>query len=282
MYETPRSRDLQFQDLGNFLKTQQTPSPVVCLSPRKDLFVQQTAWLSGYKRQRLKSSLRHNGLNVFSSKRKVSRQRNKIKTKFLYSSTTVNEISVVFLQNVAYVVNYRLQSLMDSGKLHFFDKFEPHTILLCLVGDKGDGFSKLCFSIGNVSEPNSPMNLTLLYIYAGLKNYETMKNVFCATKLVEHLSFLRSVRLATNDGVIDCPVKWFLTGDMLFLCSITGHRSPSASFKCCICTEWNISSLLGTLPMQSIQQINSDTDDFLRGFASNSMKGYRYLTSHRI
>lgn len=221
--ETPDSHKQQLRDFAAICRRTPSPSPVR-LPANFDLVIQHSARLSGYQRMRVKSAMRNFGCDVFASKRAFAEERKIIRSAFHYTAESVGDFSVVYLQNIHEVLTRRIQQLFDAKKLRFFDLFPPRTILLAVVGDKGDGSCKFCISIGNVDQPNSPNNHSLLYIYRGDEKGEQISKVMEHTGVSSALSSIKFVLIETGQGIEEFPLKFYLTGDMLFLCAITGHR----------------------------------------------------------
>lgn len=125
------------------------------MSAFDDVVVQQRCGMSSYQRIKLKSELVKKNLNFLSSTGSQKSLRREMKSQ---RRADLDGNPMIFLSNLKQVLNSRIQRLHNAGKLVFHDYFKKR-IVLGIVGDKGDSYTKLCVAVGNVEQAGSSRGL---------------------------------------------------------------------------------------------------------------------------
>lgn len=91
-------------------------------------------------------------------------------------------------------------------------QFDGH-IILTLMGDKGGRewpakSTKFGISIGNVKQPNSPFNITLLAIYDGDDNRQNLEVKLAP--VIRQLEAIQNVTFVKDGSEVTHEIKWFL------------------------------------------------------------------------
>jgi hypothetical protein len=121
----------------------------------------------------------------------------------------------------------RIEQMREAGELIWPVGIPRDEIWVKIVGDKGDGSSKLGYQIVNRDVPNSIQNTALLGTFEGVDTYDNML-----------LSFGRyRDDFDRLDGAIVCEktLKLFICGDCEFLSRIFGVSSASSKHPCFYC-----------------------------------------------
>jgi hypothetical protein len=126
------------------------------------------------------------------------------------------------------VILERLEDMYSSGELVWPEGVPAGEIWLKVVGDKGDGVSKLGYQIVNAKTPNSAANTPLLSTFYGPDTYINMKECFGIYSAV--FSQLNAMRFRNFKIVV------FIAGDCEFLARVFGLSSASSKHPCFFCS----------------------------------------------
>ncbi|KAL3077221.1 hypothetical protein niasHS_013210 [Heterodera schachtii] len=136
---------------------------------------------------------------------------------------------VLSCTNVADVLTERVKRLRANNKLRVLP---GNALKLCLAGDFGGNFMKLGFLIGNVATPGAASNFTLLGCYRGAETSAGIRVAF--SDVARQLADIHEI-----DGL---PTQFFLTGDLMFISKIFGHRGAASANPCFCCEAKNFPS----------------------------------------
>ncbi|KAL3119820.1 hypothetical protein niasHT_005880 [Heterodera trifolii] len=139
---------------------------------------------------------------------------------------TSGESTVVLsCTNVADVLTERVKRLRANNKLLFL---AGNTLKVCLAGDFGGHFMKLGLLIGNV-QPREQLQISLC------SGAETSAGIRVAFSDVAR-------QLADISEIDGLPIRFFLTGDLMFISKIFGHRGAASANPCFCCEAKNLPS----------------------------------------
>ncbi|KAL3107922.1 hypothetical protein niasHT_019134 [Heterodera trifolii] len=136
---------------------------------------------------------------------------------------------VLSCTNVADVLTERVKRLRANNKLLFL---AGNALKICLAGDFGGHFMKLGLLIGNVATPGAASNFTLLGCYRGAETSAGIRVAF--SDVARQLADISEI-----DGL---PIQFFLTGDLMFISKIFGHRGAASANPCFCCEAKNLPS----------------------------------------
>lgn len=146
-------------------------NPLSKLSIYQDLSVCIRSRLTYNQRLTLKKQLIQFGVDIFAPTRPLYELREEIFSRYSYAIKEISTkegsiISLIFLQNIRFILEHRLNNLNENGRLQLM-KFPNNSILLVLLGDKGNKYCKIGIGIGNVAHSNNPSNMVLLAMFKG-------------------------------------------------------------------------------------------------------------------
>ncbi|KAL3122039.1 hypothetical protein niasHT_008438 [Heterodera trifolii] len=157
---------------------------------------------------------------------------------------------VLSCTNVAGVLTERVKRLRASNKLRVLP---GNALKLCLAGDFGGNFMKLGFLIGNVATPGAASNFTLLGCYRGAETSAGIRVAFAdvARQLAD---------ICEIDGL---STQFFLTGDLMFISKIFGHRGAASANPCFCCEAKNLPSEPGR--QRTLERMRQQAAQFQEG-----------------
>lgn len=219
------------------------------LSSRVDYITCRSLGISNRQRQKLKSTLRSNNLDVLSSSyanekfRKemmsevdgfVTRAWFKSDGKVDESGRVMNEQGespVSYVSDVCGLLQKRVRTLSSLKKLTNLDHCNGK-LRIGLVSDKGATTTKLIGVIGNCSDPNSVYLTVLLLVYHGDESYANMAATF--PLIYKQVAKIDCLDIGEGRTLF---IEWRMTGDMKNLCAQYGHQGASATFFCLFCQK---------------------------------------------
>lgn len=132
----------------------------------QDLSVSLETRLTYNQRKTLKTYLKKYDADVFATTSSFDLLRAEIFSKFCYCTEEYSDLTLLYLKNIAAVVELRCANLYSKGRLQL-NRPSNNKILLVILGDKGNKFFKLGLAIGNIDRANNPSNMLLLGMYKG-------------------------------------------------------------------------------------------------------------------
>ncbi|PIC41857.1 hypothetical protein B9Z55_009131 [Caenorhabditis nigoni] len=127
-------------------------------------------------------------------------------------------------------ISERIKDLYDNGLLLDSDD----DLTLCLLGDKGSEETKICVSIENVANPNSPHNLLLIALYEGQDNEKELRNH--ALDVFSLWNDLSEICFSDKNGIlISKKIKKKVIGDLKIISSYLGHQGQASLCACHLC-----------------------------------------------
>ncbi|KAL3122479.1 hypothetical protein niasHT_003015 [Heterodera trifolii] len=162
---------------------------------------------------------------------------------------------VLSCTNVADVLTERVKRLRTNNKLRVLP---GNALKLCLAGDFGGHFMKLGFLIGNVATPGAASNFTLLGCYRGAETSTGIRVAF--SDVARQLADIREI-----DGL---PTQFFLTGDLMFISKIFGHRGAASANPCFCCEAKNFPSDPGR--QRTLERMRQQAAQFQEGIQNGA------------
>uniref|UniRef100_A0A8R1HPM2 Uncharacterized protein n=2 Tax=Caenorhabditis japonica TaxID=281687 RepID=A0A8R1HPM2_CAEJA len=181
----------------------------VRLTPQETFALRSRIHLSDGDLKIMKSVFKKSlGFDVLSSRCSVAELRKKCDTSDNYDIVLLPKEKIaeqgnkekvdtvrVTMKDVEKGISRRVEDLEKSNRLVGVED----QLTLCLSGDKGADETKLCLSIENVSNPNTPDNLMLVCLYEGHDNEEELQAN--AQDVLEQWNRLDKITYYSKDGI---------------------------------------------------------------------------------
>uniref|UniRef100_A0A183C151 CxC1 domain-containing protein n=1 Tax=Globodera pallida TaxID=36090 RepID=A0A183C151_GLOPA len=236
--ERSTSASQQRRVLANISNTPTGPNTQTRkLQVEKDLLFTLESGITFRAREALKRNFAGQNMDVWASTRAVKRLKKELAEGSSFAWTGEGERRALICTNIRAMLEGRLQALADSGRFRRPSQFVSQ-IVLVLTGDKsGDGLAattKIGLIIGNVDQPNSPKNLSLLAIYFGHDDRKNLQARLCT--VFEQVNELKMVSFVYEGRRWTVPTQLLLCADLKFTSALLGHQGAASTFPCPLCT----------------------------------------------
>uniref|UniRef100_A0A183CQH0 BTB domain-containing protein n=1 Tax=Globodera pallida TaxID=36090 RepID=A0A183CQH0_GLOPA len=231
--ERSTSASQQRRVLANISNTPTGPNTQTRkLQVEKDLLFTLESGITFRAREALKRNFAGQNMDVWASTRAVKRLKKELAEGSSFAWTGEGESRALICTNIRAMLEGRLQAT--------FPPAQPIRQPNRPCADRRQkrrwpsSNDKIGLIIGNVDQPNSPKNLSLLAIYFGHDDRKNLQARLCT--VFEQVNELKMVSFVYEGRRWTVPTQLLLCADLKFTSALLGHQGAASTFPCPLCT----------------------------------------------